>query len=162
MKFEAIYERCYRPVYRFALSLCRDEHTAEEIAQETFVKAMAGYRDFRGGSDVTTWLCRIAKNVYFSGRRKRTALPLETLPEVSDGLSETIADALSDREMALQIHRHLHELDEPYREVFTLRVFGELSHGQIGALFGRTEVWARTTFYRAKTRLQERIRDQHE
>ena len=51
----------------------------------------------------------------------------------------------------------LHELPEPYKEVFQLRVFGELAFGQIGRIFGKTETWARVTYHRARLKIQERM-----
>lgn len=58
-----------------------------------------------------------------------------------------------DRLTAQHIHRALHILDEPYKEVFTLRVFAELKYGDIGALFGKTDSWARVIYFRAKERI---------
>ena len=63
---------------------------------------------------------------------------------------------LLERETAWELHKLLHRLDEPYKEVFSLRVFGELSFSQIGQLFGKSDSWARLIFYRAKTELRRR------
>ena len=60
---------------------------------------------------------------------------------------------LTDKEMAIQIHKHLHTLKEPYKEVFVLRIFAELSFAEIGTIFSKSEVWARVTFYRGKNML---------
>ena len=68
---------------------------------------------------------------------------------------------LQDQDTALQIHLILHELQEPYKEVFQLRVFGELSFSQIGTIFGKTENWARVTYHRARLKIKERM-DEHE
>ena len=59
----------------------------------------------------------------------------------------------------MTIHAHLHELSEPYKEVFTLRVFGELEYSQIAQLFGKTESWARVTYHRAKMKLIEAMKE---
>ena len=58
-----------------------------------------------------------------------------------------------DAETAFLVHQYLHDMAEPYKEVFTLRVFGELSFEKIAQLFGRTPNWARVTFYRAKRQI---------
>ena len=63
-----------------------------------------------------------------------------------------------DKENARRLHILLHNLNEPYKEVFTLRVFGELPFSQIGELFGKTDSWARLIFYRAKKQLQEDLK----
>lgn len=62
----------------------------------------------------------------------------------------------------MEIHRHLHILKEPYKEVFVLRVFAELSFADISEIFGKSESWARVTFYRAKNKLRERIDEDNE
>ena len=102
------------------------------------------------GGDVRAWLFTIAKNAWVDHcrrHRRETELPGEDLP------GGDFAGALEDREEALALHRILHGLPEPYKEVFSLRVFGELPFGAIGQLFGKTEGWARVTYYRAKSRI---------
>lgn len=69
--------------------------------------------------------------------------------------TQNVEEDLLVRESARQIHQRLHALPEPYREVFTLRVFAELPFGQIGELFGKSENWARVTYYRAKQKIKE-------
>ena len=64
-----------------------------------------------------------------------------------------------DQEQAMIIYARLHELGEPYKEVFMLRVFGELEYAQIAKLFGKTESWARVTYHRAKTKLTESVKE---
>ena len=58
---------------------------------------------------------------------------------------------------ALQVHMVLHRLSEPYKEVFSLRVFGELSFGTISSLFGKSESWARVTYHRACKKIREEL-----
>ena len=65
---------------------------------------------------------------------------------------------MADRETSFQLHRILHELKEPYKEVFSLRTFGQLSFGEIARLFSKTESWARVTYYRARKMIQETLR----
>ena len=136
------------------LSLCGNESLAEELTSETFYQAYLHIGQFRGDSKIETWLCQIAKNALIKEqkRRSRFASP--------DALENTVYDrnvfeALANREQALQIHRHLHTLKEPYREVFMLRVFGDLSFKEIADICGKSESWAKVTFYRAKNKLIE-------
>lgn len=155
--FDLLYTQYFRRVYRFELSLCRDAALAEEVTQEAFVRGMQHADRFDGRCDVLTWLCQIAKNEYYQTlRRSRRTSPHPTVPPDA---SPTPEAWLFGQDRLERIHAHLHGMDEPYREVFTLRVLGELSHRQIAALFGKSEAWARTTFYRAKVRLQERMMD---
>ena len=60
-----------------------------------------------------------------------------------------------DKSEAFEIHKILHLLDEPYKEVFSLRLFSELSFAEIGEIFCKSESWARVTFYRAKNKIKE-------
>lgn len=157
--FEAIYAQYYEPVYRYVLSLCRSEQEAEDLTQEAFYRALEHLGQFRGECSLYVWLCQIAKNTYFTREKKRR----RQSPLVEDA-PDTTGDpvfALADRESAWRLHRLLHALDEPYKEVFSLRVFGELSFSQIGELFGKTDSWARLVFYRAKTRLGKEL-SEHE
>ena len=77
---------------------------------------------------------------------------MEDFPENAE---DALESALLTKESAFEIHRVLHELEEPYKEVFTLRVFGELPFDKIGMLFGKSPSWARVVFYRAKTQIKE-------
>lgn len=154
-EFEKIYSEYYDTVFQYVLSLCRDEHQAEEITQEAFFKALKSIDTFRGECKLSVWLCQIAKNTFYtvSKRQQRQAdYPLEMVQ--SEG---SLEKRLADKEDALQIHRLLHSLDEPYKEVFWMRTFGELSFKEIGVLFGKTESWARVTYHRAKMKIKEGI-----
>ncbi len=150
--FEPIYEKHFTLVYRYLLSLCQNSALAEELTQESFLKAMEAIGRFDGRCKLSVWLCQIAKNSYYSHlrRQKRAA------PEAAPADPETDPEqCLLDREQTQRLHRLLHELPEPYKEVFSLRIFGELPFAQIAELFGKTESWARVTFYRAKQKIQE-------
>ena len=146
--FEEIYATYFDSVYQYVLSLCRDVHTAEEVTQESFCKAMTHLDRFDGRCRLYVWLCQIAKNTYLTHvrKQKRRAAPPEDEPSHPGFEGE-----LLDSDSAWQLHRLLHDLNEPYKEVFSLRVFGELSFSQIGQLFGKSDSWARLIFYRAKT-----------
>lgn len=155
--FQEVYNLYFRDVYRYALSLCRNESMAEEITQETFYKALDKLESFDGKCKVSVWLCQIAKNTYISMCRKHKHIDFNAnvglLPD-----EDSIEDHFFDRETAFAIHRVLHRLDEPYKEVFSLRTFGELSYKQIAELFGRTEAWARVTYHRARLKIKEDLK----
>ena len=72
----------------------------------------------------------------------------------------SVEESLSDAQQTMEIHKILHKMGEPHKEVFTLRVFGELSFRQIGELFGKTESWARVTFHRAKVKIIDELEEQ--
>lgn len=153
MDLEAIYEAHFRHVYRFLLGLTENGPLAEELCQETFFKALKAARRFDGSQDARAWLFTIARNCFYSHcRKQKRAVSQEELPqELSQDVR--VEDQLVDEETAFQIHRLLHAMAEPYKEVFTLRVFGELPFEKIGRLFGKSAGWARVTFYRAKLQI---------
>jgi RNA polymerase sigma-70 factor (ECF subfamily) len=157
-EFESIYNQYFREVYLFVLKLSRNEKIAEEITQETFFKALRGIDKFQGYCKINVWLCQIAKNTYFTYLNKQKRYDTE---EIEDIAGENIIETLIlKKEETFRIHKVLHSLDEPYKEVFTLRIFGELSFKQISELFERTESWARVTFYRGKQKIQEMLREE--
>ena len=154
---EAIYEQHFKNVYRYALSLCRNETTAEDITNETFLKAIKAIGKFNGNCDIKVWLCQIAKNTYFSLLKKaKNTVPLEPEIEIVD-TDGNFVEKLMDRASVMEIYRRLHDLEEPYKEIFSLRTFGELSFAEIAELFGKTENWARVTYHRAKLKLREAL-----
>ena len=159
MDFEAIYTEHFFGVYKYVLSLCRDTSLAEEITQETFYRAMENFHRFRGDSSLFVWLCQIGKNTYYRHTRHQKRFSPEMPEDVPGGAETSMEERLSDREDAKRLHRLLHELPEPYREVFTLRTFGELPFSQIGELFGKTDSWARLVYYRAKNELRRKFHE---
>ena len=157
--FERIYREQFDTVYRYALALTRDVHAAEELTQETFFKALQGIDGFRGESSLKTWLCGIVKNAFLSERRRKTAESLDEAPEPADEAAGPEKLAL-DRDESRRVHRALHALPEPYKEVFSLRVFGQLGFRDIGELFGKTENWACVVYHRARAKIQTKMKEE--
>ena len=156
LDYEGLYDACYMQVYSFLLTLSRDRSLSEELTAQTFYRAMTSQSGYRGEGSELTWLCAIAKNLYLDEQRRRTRQT--ELPE--DGpapAAEPMEDGALDRDMAFRIHMILHDMPEPYKEVFQLRVFGELAFREIGRIFGKTETWARVTYHRARLKIQERM-----
>ena len=159
--FEQTYQEYQQMIYRFLLRLCGNAHLAEELTQETFYQAFKHWGDFRGQASISTWLCTIAKRQLYNAVRKKELLPLEVADQAAAHKSGSdIADALADSDRMMAAHRLVHRLPEPMREVFTLRTFGDLSHGQIGSLFGKSDSWARVTYYRARQLLQQMAKEE--
>ena len=153
---ERLYNTYYMRVFSYVMTLAKDRNDAEEITQETFFRAISTDKSFRGDSDSYTWLCAIAKNIFIDSKR-RYANQEDEVPEELADENKGIEEKLSDRETSLRIHTILHQLEEPYKEVFQLRVFGELSFAEIGSIFGKTETWARVTYHRARLKIKERM-----
>ncbi len=160
-EFERVYRDYFRDVFRYAMALSGDKQIAEEITSETFFKAMSALDGFRGQCDIRVWLCQIAKHSYLSRRRKDQRLTTDAcMPDNPD--DQDVEYAVLSAETAAVAHQALHKLEEPYKEVFTLRVFGELPFEQIAALFGKTGNWACVTYHRAKAKLKAQLEENHE
>lgn len=166
MQFEEIYTRYYKEVYYYLLSLNGSSDLAEELTQETFYRAMKSISRFRGECALGTWLCQIAKHTYFTWKKKHEReLVSENPTEITGGETEgrgrdiphmpQTEETVLRHQESLEVYRVLHKLEEPYKEVFTLRTLGELSYREIGEIFGRKEGWARVTYYRAKVQIQQ-------
>ena len=153
---EKLYEAFYMKVFSYVCTLTLDHEDAVEITQETFFRAITTSKEFRGESDSYTWLCAIAKNLFIDETRRRSRMedvPLEEQVDTGKDFEKSLMNA----DTSIRIHRILHELEEPYKEVFQLRVFGELSFSQIASIFHKTESWARVTYHRARMKLKERL-----
>lgn len=169
MNFEELYKLYFKDVYLFVLAMSRDPDIAEEITQETFYKALKNINKFQGDCSVKTWLCQIAKNTYLTHQKKQNHFVSEDSIRGPDHSDASAAHPSADlgnaeaiyirKEETLSIYKVLHHLDEPFKEVFTLRTLGDLSFKEIGEIFGRKEGWARVTYFRAKQKIQELIKE---
>ena len=156
---EKLYEAFYMKVFSYVMTLTGDRDEAMEITQETFFRAITTEKEFRGESENFTWLCAIAKNFFIDEKRRQSKmeeLPPEDRPDTGKGPEKSLVDADS----SIRIHRILHAMEEPYKEVFQLRIFGELSFKEIASIFGKTETWARVTYHRARIQIKERMDEQ--
>ena len=153
--FEKIYVDYLRDVYNFLLKLSGSEDIAEELTQSTFSIAFENLGKFRGTCKMSVWLCQIAKHEYFAYcKRERPLVREEAAEEPAGG---NLEERFIDHAEQIRIHEVLHVLPEPYKEVFTLRVMAELSYKDLSRLFGKSESWARVTYYRAKCMIIERL-----
>lgn len=158
-KSDISFEKYYEDVLRFLRGLSRDEYLAEELTQEAICRAMKSIHTFRGDSDLRVWLCSIAKNLYFTHCRKQKPLSYEETYESYGAEEKLFVQIIEDKETAFRVHRILHDLKEPYKEVFSLRIFGELSFREIGELFQKSEHWACVTYHRARGMIQEQLKE---
>ena len=151
--FEEVYRAYFPLICRYSYSLCRSRALAEDLAQDTFLKAMKHIGSFRGECKLEVWLCQIAKNTWYTYRRKHLrASNLDELPFEPYTRDE-------DYDGAMELHRALDSLEESTREVVSLRALGGLPFAQIAELHGKTESWARVTFHRGKLKLREMMEE---
>ena len=156
LDFEMVFQNNNQFIFRFLMKLCGDASLAEELTQETFFRAYMNMSALRNEEKVAVWLCQIAKNTYFAWfNEQKRKQPISQLTPTDN--TPDIAELFEEKELAGRAFSVLHALEEPYKEVFWLRTFGELSFAQIGALFDKTESWARVTYYRAKIMIKEEL-----
>ncbi len=151
---EDIYREYAQVVYRYLVSLTHSSDIAEELTQETFYQAIRTSDRYDETCKITTWLCSIAKNVLITYRRKHPESE-----DISDKEIPTVSaehDALNNIQR-IELMKKIHLLEDPYREVIYLRVFGELSFKEIGEVLSKNENWARVTYYRGKERLGKEV-----
>ncbi len=161
MDYEKLYQTFYMQVYSYVMTLAGNRDLAEEITQDAFCRAMAARSSFRRDSGELTWLCAIAKNLFCDEMRRRQRSA--RLPQNEDApAGDDVERAVINGDTAYRVHQILHSMEEPYKEVFSLRVFGELPFSQIASIFGKTESWARVTYHRARLKVRERMDDNHE
>lgn len=149
-----IYQQYAQRVYRFLLTKTQQEDLAEELTQETFYQAIRCIDKFDGSCKLSTWLFSIARNQLYNYKRKHPQM--QDISEYQeqlvsgDSVEETIMKSM-DR---VELVRKLHNCPEPYREVLYQRIFGNLSFREIGEIVGKSENWARVTYYRGKEKLK--------
>lgn len=153
-KMEQIYLENAKAVYKYLFCLTHNADTAEELTQETFYQATKTIGKFRGDCKISVWLCQIAKRLWYQELQKRQGnnVPLDELYEEPPSSEDIENDYLLNCEK-VELFRLLHGFDSTVREVMYLRLAGELSFAEIGDIMGKSETWARVTFYRGKQEL---------
>ena len=154
LDFEMVFRDNNQFIFRFLMKLCGDVSLAEELTQETFFRAYMNISALRNEEKVAVWLCQIAKNTYFAWFNEQKRKQPISQPTPADSTLD-IAELFEEKELAGRAFSVLHALEEPYKEVFLLSVFGSLSLKDISAMFGKSESWARVTYYRAKQKIME-------
>lgn len=156
-EFEKVYTKYAKRIYLYILKMCKNPTEAEDILQITFLKAIEKSETFDGSYEISTWLCRIAHNAWLDERKRRDNRnhSLEELQEEIAGVSDQtdFTEQVHDAQIAGQLRDIYQQLKEPYKEVFFLRIYGEISFREIGKSFGKSENWARVTYYRAKEQI---------
>ena len=160
-QLEALYTAYFLDIYRYALALSGDKAIAEDIAAETFLRALEALDDFRGDTHIRIWLCQIAKNLWYSRLRKDKRITF-TDNDLPEDIEPEPVDLVVNRETAQHIQRLFDALPEPQRSVFSLRVFGQLSFKQIADAYAKTENWACVTYHRARRKIREQLEDEYE
>lgn len=156
MDIAQIYEKYGQMVYKYLFCLCKDEHMAQDLTQETFCKAIQSVHRFKGSCKVSTWLCQIAKHLWYQElekQKRRKTTQIEEIDVFPD--EQSLENAMILKLEKLELYKRIHTLNDTEKEVVLFRITGELSFKEIGEILGKSENWARVTFYRAKHKLTE-------
>lgn len=159
---EEIYKKYSKQVYRFLYSLTKNHELSEELMQETFYSAIKGIKDFKGNCSMYSWLCEIAKNKLKNYQIKYNKIQIISLDNVIENwlTKDDVEEKILNNSDLIALHNEIEKLDNLTKDVVKLRIEGELSFKQIGKVLNRSEVWARITFYRAKSKLKERFKNE--
>ena len=150
---EKYYRENGRKVFLYLMTLCGNADTAEELTQETFYRALRSVNKYKGESSVYTWLCGIARNAWIEELRKRTRHKGEELSELTEDTALRPDEKAESEDSRIRLLKKIHSLPETEKELILLRASQELSFREIGEIFGKSENWARVTYYRAKQKL---------
>ena len=153
-------ESHFKTVYKYMLSLTRDEYLAEELTQETLYQGIKSIDSFDGNSKIATWLCGIGKNLFYSYlRNKKENISLEEYQE-KISTDKSLEDKVIGNLSKIEILKIIQKLDSPKKDVLYLRLFGDLSYKEIGDVMDKSENWARVTFHRSKLLLIEEMENE--
>ena len=153
---ETIYKEYFQTVYKYLICLTHNEDIAEELTQETFYKAIQKINTFKNNCKISIWLCQIAKNLWYDELKKNKKIKDISEDEYfSIQIMTDFEDKIISEENRKILYQRIRNLNEQTRKVIYLRIIGDLSFKEIGSILGKTENWARTTFYRGKEKLRE-------
>lgn len=161
-KIDEIYRKHATMIYKYLWGLAQDTQLAEELTQETFFQAIKGIDKFRGDCKVSTWLCQIAKNLWYKELERRNK---HKTVELNDSIlsNENVEYYCLNHMEKIEIFRLMHKLlDEATREVMYLRLGGDLHFSEIADILGKTENWARVTYYRGKQKIMKGMKEWNE
>ena len=154
---EELYKQNAKIVYHFLYTRCKDEALAEELLQDTFLKAFESMERFDGSCKISTWLCQIARHLLYQYWEKEKKASLSELTEEIPARNDTEQQVLHKVELA-EVLDVLEQMPVDVAQVVKLRTMSELSFKEIGVMLGKSENWARVTFFRAKKQLLQEVR----
>lgn len=153
-KDEEIYIEYADTVKHFLLSLAGDYNLAEDLTQETFYQAYKSVQRYNGQCKFSVWLCQMAKHVYFDYLKKETKIQKVDFENVEIFAEQRREKSVEERYLIKEEFQEIlgvvQQARENYGQVFLLRAYEEMSFKEIGEIMGRSENWARVTYYRAK------------
>lgn len=152
---EENYSKYFKIVYKYIFCLTGNKELSEEIVQEAFLVAVKDINKFEGKSKITTWLCQIAKNIWYKQLKKEKRIKKISLSEIENIAVESFEEKLYEKDEKLQLLKKIQKLDKETKKVIYLRIFGNLEYEEIAQIMNRTVSWARVVYFRGKQKLKE-------
>lgn len=156
---DEIYNKYSNLVYNYLYKLTNNHEISEDLTQETFYSAIKGIKHFKYECKIDVWLCQIAKNKwkdYLLKKKKRDIVYLNEEIEYSL-IEDDFEEMINSKEDTIELYKQIHKLEKNTREVIFLRIQGEFTFKEIGKIMGKSEEWARVTYYRGKTKIKEEL-----
>ena len=146
-------------IYKYLICLTHDYDIAEELTQETMYKAIVNFNQLKDNDKVEMWLCKIAKNLWLQelNKRKRyTVIDNSSLEKIQ--MDDNIEENLIQKDDKMKLYNEIEKLDELDKQIIYLRLNADLKFKEIGDIFGKTENWARVSFYRIKQQIIKEVK----
>lgn len=135
--------------------MTHNEDIAEELTEETFYKAVINISKFKNNSKLSTWLCKIARNLWIDEIKRKNRLA-----SIDDQDVIVTEDVFLKKEEKMQLYKSIQKLDVLTRDVIYLKIKGDLSYKEIAEIMNKSENWVRVTFYRGKEKIKEDNNDE--
>ncbi len=154
---EKIYQEHARTVYKYIFCLTGNKELSEEIVQETFEVAIKNINKFKGECKISTWLCQIAKYIWYKNLKKEKKVENISFESIENMVVSDFAleDAILEKQEKIEVFKKIQKLDEQTRDVMYLRILGNLDYKEIAEVMDKTPTWARVVFFRGKQKLKE-------
>lgn len=152
---EKIYNNNFSAIYKYLICLTKDENLAEELAQETFYKAIENINRFRGECKITTWLCQIAKNVWINDIKKKNKIKMTEMSDEIEDYTFNLEEDYIKKEEKIILYKKILKLDKEWINIFYLRLYGNMTFDEISDVIGKSSTWIRVNYYRIKQKMKE-------
>lgn len=148
-----LYQKYRKELYLYLYSLCKNSSLAEDLLQETFLKALLSLPDDH--INMRAWLYLVARNLFFNDyRREKGKVPLEEAEAMQDPGSQEILEQILKEEKNKMLYLAMDRLEPRKREILLMQYFGGLSQKEIAAILKMTPENVRVLSYRAKRELR--------
>ncbi|MBQ2835861.1 MAG: sigma-70 family RNA polymerase sigma factor [Clostridia bacterium] len=152
-EIDEICKKYYSTVFKYLMSLTSDTDISEELTQETFCIAIKEISKFKGKCALSTWLCVIAKHLYYNEIKKKTKFKVSEFNE-NDIQEISFEEKIILDEERIEVYKKLQDLDETTKNLIYLRLLG-FSFKEISKILEKSESWCKVVYHRGKKKLEK-------